>query len=129
LGQPIAEVQRGFAPAHLLTVKPIEQKIDWRMANDGSLGLQPPYLRGDEAVELTNLHPQLPGLRFTLAGERPKIWTDGRQGKLNATQPVLHSVVIEPDEGRVRVVWRGSAPALRPYLPYELQKMPFRVEW
>jgi hypothetical protein len=26
-------------------------------------------------------------------------------------------------------VWRGAGPALRGYLPDELEKMPLRVEW
>jgi hypothetical protein len=38
-------------------------------------------------------------------------------------------VEIEPDEGRMSIVWRGAAPALRQYMPDELAKMPFRVEW
>jgi hypothetical protein len=29
----------------------------------------------------------------------------------------------------VSVVWCGSAPALRPYLPDELTTMPLKVEW
>ena len=36
---------------------------------------------------------------------------------------------IEPDENRVCVVWCGSAPALRPYMPDELERMPFRIDW
>jgi hypothetical protein len=51
------------------------------------------------------------------------------QGKLNKTKPVIHTVVFEPDHMRVSVVWRGSAPALRPYMPEELAKMPLKVEW
>jgi hypothetical protein len=38
-------------------------------------------------------------------------------------------VVFEPDAMRLSIVWRGSAPALRPYLPEELKSMPLRVEW
>ena len=41
----------------------------------------------------------------------------------------IHTVLIEPDEARLSVLWRGCAPALRPYMPKELETMPFRVEW
>ena len=64
-----------------------------------------------------------------LPGDRPKIWVDGRNGTLKPTTPVIHTIVIEPDEGRLSIVWRGSAPALRPYMDEELKTMPFKVEW
>jgi len=50
-----------------------------------------------------------------------------RDGKLNATEAVVHSLIVEPDSERVSVVWRGAAPALRPYAPAELDTMPLRV--
>jgi hypothetical protein len=43
--------------------------------------------------------------------------------------PVVHTVLIEPDEMRLSIVWRGNAPALRPYSDEELAKMPLKVEW
>jgi hypothetical protein len=124
----VAEAARGYAPADILVVKPIIEKFDFRFANGASLGLQLPYLAGGEQIELSNLHPKRPRLVFRLPMERPKLWTDGRKGKLNETRPVIHTVLIEPDEERLSILWRGSAPALRPYLPDELEKMPLRVE-
>ena len=70
---------------------------------------------------------------FVLRGiklpERPKIWIDGRKGTLKETEPVIHTVVLEPDLKRVSVVWRGAAKAIRPYMPDELAKMPLKVVW
>ena len=99
-----------------------------RAANGASLGLQVPYLRGDEDVQLLNLCAGVETLRFKLPGEVPRIWTDGRDGKMNETKPVLHTVIIEPDELRVSLVWRGNAPARRIYLKDELDAMPARAE-
>src|SRR5262249_29141710 len=99
-------------------------------ASGASLGMQAaPYLKGNEEVLLVGLHPKCARFLFRLPGERPRISTDGRNGKLNDTKPVIHSILIEPDELRLIIVWRGSAPALRPYMPDELETMPFRVEW
>jgi hypothetical protein len=123
------EVSSGWAPIDILEAKPIEKCFNMRACNGASLGLQVPYLRGDEDGSLHNLSPWYPVLRFVLPGERPRIWTDGRKGKLNETQPVIHSIVIEPDKARLSIVWRGSAPALRPYTDEELRQMPLRVEW
>ena len=127
--RPITEVERGHAPADILSAKPLTEKFDVRAANGASLGLQVPYVKGGEEVELLNLHPTRPRLTLRLPTQRPKIWTDGRKGKLNETRPVIHTVLIEPDADRVSVVWRGSAPALRPYMDAELKEMPFRVTW
>jgi hypothetical protein len=126
---PPAEVARGHCPADLLDDRLMTAADAFRLTCGASLGLQLPHLRGGETVVLENMHPTQPRLAARLPAERPRIWTDGRKGKLNETQPVIHTLVIEPDEGRLSVVWRGAAPALRPYLPQELEKMPFRVAW
>lgn len=103
--------------------------LNMRFANGASLGLQLPYLFPGEAVRLINMHPQMSDLKFHLPLEYPKIWVDGRKGKLLETRPVIHSVVIEPDENKVSILWRGSGPALRPYHDEELKTMPYKVEW
>jgi hypothetical protein len=125
----ITEVARGYAPSYITEERAPDADSAFRAACGASLGLQLPYLAGDEIVELVNLDPKQSCIRFQLPAVRPLIWTDGREGKLNETNPVVHTVVIEPDESRLSIVWRGSTPALRPYLPEELEKMPFRVEW
>ncbi len=100
-----------------------------RYTNGASLGLQVPYLRPGDVLTLRNLHATAPLLTIALPDDAPKIFVDGRNGKLTATAPVIHHVEIEPDAQRLSIVWRGHAPALRPYLPEELTTMPFRVEW
>ena len=126
---PIAEVERGFAPGDILDENSTQPKFDFRLTNGASLGMQLPYLKGDEECLLTNMNPRQPRFRFQLPGERPRIWTDGRKGTFKETQPVVHTVVIDADASYLSIVWCGSAPALRPYLPAELEKMPFRLEW
>jgi len=124
----VAEAARGYAPADILESKPVAQKFDFRCANGASLGLQVPYLTGGEQIELLNLHPRRPRFGFRVPVERPRIWTDGRKGKLNETEPVIHTLLFEPEEDRFSLLWRGSAPAIRPYLPDELSTMPLRVD-
>lgn len=122
------ETRRGWAPAGLLKEE-AAGLAGLRFANGASFGLQVPYLVGGEPVVLEGVRPGGERLAFNLPGERPELMTDGRKGKLNPTSPVIHSVIIEPDELRLSVVWRGCAPALRPYLEDELARMPFRVRW
>lgn len=136
LSRPFAEVRRGFYPAETFATttaagqpKPVEERFSPLFANGASLGLAVPWLRGDEEIMLGRLHPQVDRWRFRLPAHVPEIWIDGREGKLIETKPVLHSVVIEPDEARLTVVWCGSAPARRLYGPEELLTMPLRVKW
>jgi hypothetical protein len=126
---PLLEAARGWAPEDLLQPGPLVEKFNYRLANGASLGLQLPYLRGNEEVRLTHIHPKSRQAVIGLPGERPRIWIDGRKAGLSETDPVLHTVLIEADEGRVSVVWRGSATALRQYSPEELETMPLKVEW
>jgi hypothetical protein len=125
----IPEVARGFAPRDVLTAAPPAEKFSFRCASGASLGLQVPFLRGDEPVELVHMHESRERVSFRLPAHVPRLWIDGRKAGLRATTPVIHTVVIEPDQLRVSVVWRGAGAALRGYLPDELERMPLRVEW
>jgi hypothetical protein len=125
----LEEVRRGWAPENILKDGRIQDRFSTRAGNGASLGLQVPYLRGDEDGSLHNLSALGPVVKFQLPKERPQIWTDGRKGTLKKTDPVIQTLVIEPDEMRLSIVWRGSALAIRRYLPDELTRMPLRVTW
>jgi hypothetical protein len=123
------ELARGLGPPDLFTNAPIEQKFNLRFANGAAPALQLPYLRGDEDMVLEHFHPTQKSWRIRLPDERPKLWIDGRNGRLTETKPVISSIVISPDREEVSVVWCGSAVALRPYMPDELDKMPYGIRW
>lgn len=125
----IAEIARGFAPDSILSNRPIEEAMSHHFASGASLGLQVPYLTGGEECLLTGVHPRMQSWTFRLPEKQPVIKTDGRDGAMNVTKPVIQTVEIEPDKSRVSIVWRGAAPARRPYLPQELEKMPLFVQW
>jgi hypothetical protein len=134
MDRPIPEIEKGLLPPEVLADPAGDEHMPThphaaRIANGAPLDLQFPHLRPDTSIELTHLHPRRARWVIRLPGHKPKIWTDGRNGKLNATDPVIQTVTIEPDEARVTVVWCGSAPAIRPYFPQELTTMPLLVEW
>lgn len=126
----VGEIRLGHARRDVLEERPARaHAVDLEATCGASLGLRLPYLGKSEAFELVHLTASAPTFRFRLPGEKPRIFVDGRNGRLEKTAPVIHTVVVEPDVGRLTVVWRGSARALRAYLPAELPAMPFRVEW
>ncbi len=123
------EILKNLIDESIFDIMPLTGSLDLKCTNGASLDLQFPYLDGNEEIKLINIHPTIKEFILQLPGDRPKIWVDGRNGTLKPTTPVIHTIVIEPDEGRLSIVWRGSAPALRPYMDEELKTMPFKVEW
>jgi len=125
----VPEIARGFAPDNLLDETQEDTDKAFRATQGASLGLQLPHMRGGESVRLERMHQHHEIWTFQLPDERPRMWTDGREGRLNETTPVIHTVLIEPDQDRLSIVWRGAARARRPYTDDELKEMPFRVAW
>ncbi|HEY8375971.1 MAG TPA: DUF2169 domain-containing protein [Nannocystis sp.] len=126
---PPAEVTRGLVRAELAGGDG-KQLPDYpfEAASGAAPPLQVPHLRGGEPVTLVHIHPRRPRWAFTVP-PAPELAVDARDGTVSPVEPVLHTLLVEPDAGRVTVVWRGSGLALRRYLPRELEKMPMRVAW
>jgi hypothetical protein len=118
-----------LTPERLVASDPGRWWFHVEATNGASLGLQFAPLRGDEEFALTGLRADVAQWRFRLPGTRPRLWADGREGRLIETEPALTTVVVYPDAGCVTVVWRGIAPARRPYFEEELQRMPLAVLW
>lgn len=128
LDKPLKEAQRGYVPSDIMQEKSIIDGFSYQIANGSCPGLSFPYLTGNETVILTNVHPTYSKLVFTLPGQRPAIlvYFYKKKQKLPA---VLHTVVIEPEIGRLSLLWRGSLVVQRPYLPEELEKIQFSIAW
>jgi Uncharacterized protein conserved in bacteria (DUF2169) len=125
----IAEIKRKWADPALFDIEPMSGQGSFRFANAASLGLQLPYVKPSQKCHLTNIHPKYPEFSIFLPSDFPEIWVDGRNGTLKNTNPVIQSLIIEPDKNRLTLVWRGSAAAIRPYFIEELKTMPFKVTW
>ncbi len=123
------ETLRGWAPDDIISPKEIHNSFDLRCTNGASLGLQLSKLQGNESLRLKNIHPDKAEFVFTLPGEYPRMWVDGRNGSLIETIPELDAIILEPDEHRLITIWRGSAPALRIYTEEELENMNYKVSW
>jgi hypothetical protein len=82
--------------------------FDRRYFNAASPGLiAPGYLRGDEPVRVTGMTPD-GVLGFALPGVAPpSIAVKLRAAREQAVKLELDTVIIEPDERRVMLLWRG----------------------
>jgi hypothetical protein len=125
----IPEFNFNYVNTDLLNIINQPVPFNTRASNGASPGLQFANIIGNEIIKLKNIHPSSSNFLMQLPVDIPKIWVDGRNGKLLETKPVIHTILIEPDENRLSIVWCGRAPAIRPYFQEELKTMPFKVEW
>lgn len=116
-GDELPERRMGLVPPgqyRRLQGLEVQERMDWRLTSGAAPGLAVPYLRGDEAVQLVNLDPG-GELRFALPGERPRVEVRF-EGDVLPVATYLHTVLIEPEQRRVSLVWgtRGYTPRLLP---------------
>ncbi|WP_437279949.1 DUF2169 domain-containing protein [Sorangium sp. So ce375] len=92
----------------------LPEDFDW-----GYFNVAPPdqqiagYLRGDEALALENLHPELPRYESRLPGLRARCFVEASaRGKAEVREVQLHldTLWIDADAGRLALVWRGLTP-------------------
>ncbi|WNG14151.1 DUF2169 domain-containing protein [Cystobacter fuscus] len=105
----------------------LPKDFDRRFFNAASSGLVAPgYLRGDEAVTVVNASPG-GYLAFKLPGQPPPTVTvEFAHGP--DIRPVLRldTLIIDTDEMRVLLLWRGSVPLLRG--PHDVRSLEIRTE-
>lgn len=89
----------------------LPKNFDRRHLNAGAPGLVAPgYLRGDEAVVAAGVTPQ-GQLRFALPGVPAPSVRVAFQGADDQTVPTnLDTVIIEPDDRRLLLLWRACVP-------------------
>lgn len=84
------------------------EDFDWRFFHEAAPDQQlPGYLRGDEALSLTNLHPTLPRVTSRLPGVRPRVLVRLAGGVVRDVPLQLDTLVVVADQGRIRLTWRG----------------------
>jgi hypothetical protein len=96
--------QKGRAPL-------LAKDFDRRHLNAASPGLATPkYLRGDEQVSAVGVTPE-GSIKFSLPGVIPPAvkvaLVDGKDLEIGLA---LDTVIIEPDDRRVLLLWRGNSP-------------------
>ncbi len=99
----------------------LPEDFDFAYWNCAHPDLQLPYLNGDEVIELVNLCPHnTPGnakdrngntiMRFQLPKSRIRLTLESESGKFAVVNMALDTLIIEPDERRVSIVWRRVIP-------------------
>lgn len=128
LAAPWTEQARGLLTADDLTPAP-GGRADIRCASGAPLGLRLPYLAGDERIVLHHCRPGLPRWQLQLPGQRPTMRLELAGGKTVKPKPRLYTIEIDAEAEQVHLVWGGTVPPNRPYLPAELADLPRELRW
>jgi hypothetical protein len=126
----LKEVERGWAPADVLTGRPAEARFHVKAGNGAAPPLVfPTHLAGREEISLTNLDPRDRALTFQLPGERPRISIRPLgEGDRESTAKLM-SVLVDVPKRRVSLVWAAVVLPKLPHAPAHGPRVGFRVEW
>ena len=125
----LKEIKMNWVEPDIFEPKELGKGINSRFSNGGHYALQIDLHNNVKECKLINIHPTEKNFTIKLPLNKPQIWVDGRKGKLLQTKPVMNTILIEPDEQRLSIIWCGTAPAIRNYFGEELKTMPYKVEW
>jgi Uncharacterized protein conserved in bacteria (DUF2169) len=100
-----------------------------RIYNCAPAGLAVCRLVGGERVSLWNLHAMHALLEFDLPGERPRMLIEPPGAGTRELDPLLQTVLVEPDEDRVTLTWTGSLEVAAPYPEEMTRAMRHAVIW
>ncbi|APR87639.1 putative exported protein [Minicystis rosea] len=118
--RPIHELTMGaLAPADLARMDGFDASIHPRSFNCAPAGLATHRLYGAERVQLWNLHPERELFEFDLAGDRPRLVIEPPGVRPREVEPLLQTVLIEPDLDRVTLTWAGAIEVAAVY-PHEM---------
>lgn len=85
------------------------------------------FLRGDEAIELHNLHPQHPVFQTRLPGWGIVCVREEIDGARSLVPLQIDTLWLNPDAGQLVLLWRGTMPALTPDL-MEVKRLGFLLQ-
>ena len=100
--------------------------VDPQFYQEAPLGLTLDGLRGDEPVTIEGMHAERPVLSFRLPGPPPRI-VFTIEGRSSAVPVRTHSIVVEPAEERVSVVYGATVELARPFIPGVHRHIPVAV--
>ena len=127
--EDLVELRQGTLAAGDITTMPQRHQPDPRAYNAAAPGLGLVRLQGNEPVTLWNLSPRAERLELRLPADRPQILIEPPGTRTFELEPVLGTVLLEPDDDRVTLTWTGALPVAAPYSAEQYEEMRHAVVW
>jgi hypothetical protein len=124
------EVKRGFLkPVAVASNSPVGARQDVAAAQQSALQMRVDALRPGEGASLLRIHPRFKSWAFTLPKEVPYVAVQMPDEKPTELRPAIRTVLLEPNEDRVCLVWTAELRQELPIGPGKLAKIRFGVRW
>lgn len=81
------------------------------------------------AVEIRNVHPDLPIWQWRLPLERPRVAYRIPHQPAEEMEAKIRSLFIQPEKGSVCVVWVGERHLQEPFTREQLVRADFGMKW
>lgn len=128
--RPVHEIGAGaLTAADLASGRTIFSTPDLRLYNAAPPGLAVCRLEGHERLKLWNLHPRYELLECDLPGERPKVTVELPGCPVRSLEPLLQTVLVEPDEDRVTLTWAARLPTAVEYPDDAVERVRHSLRW
>ncbi len=124
------EVAAGLIEARCLAEEAhVATLFDLRGLQSAAPGMRWDSVAPGSDVELRNLHPRLGSWRFRLPTRPPRMFVRLAAREPITLAPAIKTIVIEPDEDRMTLLWIGEAPLDLPFQPAQLENLEHAVLW
>lgn len=124
------EVRTGLIPERSLADDThVATLHDLRAAQSSAPGMRMEAIAPGTPVTITHAHPQHASWSFALPRQPPKMMLRLANEAPREVRPAIRTLLIEPDEDRVCLVWVGEAAIDRPLMPEALAAVQHAVIW
>jgi hypothetical protein len=126
----LSEVQERLLRTEALTPgAPIEKRIDIGCAQAAAPGMRFGEVTPGAAVQIQNVHPELPTWQWRLPLERPRVAYRIPQQPAEEMEAKIRSLFIQPEKDLVCVVWVGERHLQAPFTKEQLVRAEFGMKW
>lgn len=126
---PVYELSKGALLRSDLAEKKDFAQPDIRVFNCAPAGLAVCRLLGNERLKLWNVHPRHELLECDLPGDRPRVFIEPPGCPQRELEPLLQTLLIEPDDDRITLTWTARLPTAAEFPEDVLTKVRHGVAW
>jgi hypothetical protein len=108
---------------------PIERRIDMGCAQAATPGMRFGEVTPGEAVEIQNVHPELPNWQWRLPLERPRMAYRIPHQPAEEMDAKMRSLFIQPERDLLSVVWVGERRLQAQFMQEQLVRADFGMKW
>lgn len=108
---------------------PLERRFSPLVSQAAPVAMRCRSLNQSASVRVQNLHPRLERWDFTLSGDMPRMYVRWPGQQVSEVSPHVRTVLIEPDEERVTLLWVADLVLAAPFPLVHTGAIEHAVRW